>query len=132
MAHYIFEVDFSLSKSLFCYNNKFSMPKASKNPSIQLEGFFHPLILNPVKNNLNFQENKSGLVISGHTTRGEKTVTLKTIALCHILYKLGFFVPSDFSSIFAFDGIYYFSHDHQDIQKGLSSFHLKLIIILSF
>ena len=121
MAQYTFELDFSLAKSLFCHNHKLSMPNSSNKASIQLEGFFHPLIPEPVKNNLNIDDSKCGLVISGPNTGG-KTVTLKSIALCHILYKLGFFVPSTASSIFSFEGIYYFSHDHQDIQKGLSSF----------
>ena len=121
ISQYTFEVDFSLAKSLFCYENNFSKPKNSKISSIQLESFFHPLIIDPVKNDLNLKENKSGLVISGPNTGG-KTVTLKSIALCHIFYKLGFYVPCQNSSIYPFDGIYYFSHDHQDLQQGLSSF----------
>lgn len=121
MAQFIFEVDFSLSKSLFCYENKFSKPNISEKSSIHLEGFFHPLIPDPVKNDIKLNEDKAGLVISGPNTGG-KTVTLKSIALCHIFYKLGFFVPCQDSSIFDFDGIYYFSHDHQDLQQGLSSF----------
>lgn len=121
MANFIFEVDFSLAKSLFCYQNNFTKPNNSDSSSIRLEGFFHPLIPDPVKNDLNLNDTKSGLVISGPNTGG-KTVALKTIALCHIFYKLGFFVPCQDSSIYAFDGVYYFSHDHQDIQQGLSSF----------
>ena len=121
MGHFLFELDYSIAKSYFCHSLKLSKPEFSTKPSIKLDGFFHPLIENPIKNDLSIDKENHGLVISGPNTGG-KTVTLKSLALCHILFKLGFYIPAQFGSLFPFDGLFYFSNDQQDLEKGLSSF----------
>jgi DNA mismatch repair protein MutS2 len=117
----IFEIDYCFSLAKFCIDKKLIRPTFSDKNEIILKGFFHLLIENPVKNDFFFSEQKKGLVISGPNTGG-KTVTLKAICTTLLLVNKGLFIPAESSIIGKFSEIYFFSHDHQNILEGLSSF----------
>ncbi len=117
----LFELDQLVAKGMFCQKFELVYPEMNKSGHLKIRGLFHPLIENPVTNNLSFSDAQKGLVISGPNTGG-KTVYLKSIALCHLLPHLGLFVPALSAEIPYCRDIYFFSHDHQDIGSGLSSF----------
>lgn len=87
---------------------------------ISLKGAWHPLIENPVKNDYDFN-NKNGLIISGPNTGG-KTASLKTIGLCVLMMKYGFFVPAREATLYPFEAVHFLGNDLQNISEGLSSF----------
>lgn len=98
--------------------------------SIDLEDTFHPMLEKPVKNTIQTADESSGFLISGPNTGG-KTILLKTVALNLVLPRFGFFVPAQKASIpFSMD-IFFFAHDNQDIQEGLSSFSSEVTNYLS-
>ena len=102
-------------------NMEFSRPKISTENKIEITKLFHPLLENPIKNDISLNHDSNGMIISGPNTGG-KTVILKSIVLCHLFMHMGMFVPCTYASIPIYNGIYFFSNDLQDLLKGLSSF----------
>ena len=121
ILHFYYKLDVIKSKSGFSYDLNLCRPTFSKNNEIKIEGFFHPLLENPVINNLELSNSSKGLIISGPNTGG-KTVTLKSISLCFLMSYMGVYVPAHSCELYLPQGLYYFSHDQQDLSSGLSSF----------
>jgi DNA mismatch repair protein MutS2 len=121
VLHYFYKLDVVKSKSSFSYDLNLCRPQIINNPEISIKGFFHPLIENPVINDLKLDESSKGLIISGPNTGG-KTVTLKSISLCFLMSYMGLYVPAQSCQLYLPKGLYYFSHDQQDLSSGLSSF----------
>lgn len=88
---------------------------------IDLKGFFHPLIENPVKNDFKLTEDHQGFIISGPNTGG-KTATLKSLALVQLFLSYGLYLPAQKASISLYDNIFFFGNDQQNLEEGLSSF----------
>ena len=109
------------AKAIYCEKNDLKRPVFSDNKELKIEDFYHPMIQDPIKNEISIPEDKYGVIISGPNTGG-KTVALKALTLCHLFPHLGLFIPARYSQIFPYKKIYYFSHDQQDLKKGLSSF----------
>ena len=130
ITNFLFELDFTIAKTLFCQNFNLSKPEVSSEKVIDIEELFHPLINEPIKNNIFINNSSLGLIISGPNTGG-KTVTLKSLALCHILFKLGFYVPAKKATLYPFDGLFYFANDQQNLEKGLSSFSSEALNYLT-
>lgn len=120
-SKYVLDLDWLNTKATFVLKNHLIKPKISSKFSIELRGVFHPLITNPIKNNIDIKINHKGLIISGPNTGG-KTVALKSICLVYLFLNLGLYVPCSFAEISPIEGLYYFSHDHQNLSAGLSSF----------
>lgn len=118
---YSLQIDLYLNKALFCERKKLAQPTLSHDLSCEVFGFFHPLISNPIANNLSLNDDEKGIIISGPNTGG-KTVTLKSLCLCHIFMNMGLFVPAQKATLPLIKSLYYFSHDQQDLVQGLSSF----------
>ncbi|MDD0854622.1 Smr/MutS family protein [Halobacteriovorax sp. GB3] len=108
-------------KSLYSLNAGLNRPEIIDEFSISIEGLFHPLIKNAVKNDIALESNKLGLVISGPNTGG-KTVTLKSVIITHLFMHLGIFVPAKRAKLYPVQELYFYSHDQQDLSQGLSSF----------
>lgn len=130
--HYL---DLGLSKAHFSIANNLTTPQLVDRPLVEMQGLFHPLISNPITNDIYLDEGQSGIVISGPNTGG-KSVTLKAITLCHLFLHFGLYLPVRQASVFPYQQIYFFSNDQQDLSQGLSSFsaetknYLKLLKIL--
>lgn len=122
--HYIFLLqlfDEFDCRSKFAIEFNLTRPAISKHPTIKLDGFFHPLIKNPVKNDLDIEVNYKGLLISGPNTGG-KTAAIKAVALCGLFAKKGLFIPAQSGTFHLFENIFYFGNDQQSLPEGLSSF----------
>ena len=115
------ELDFYQGKSEFCLEFKLSKPRLSTEKGFELNGLFHPLLKNPIKNNVRVDARQKGIVISGPNTGG-KTVFLKSVILSYILFQRGFFVPAQEAVLYPYSNLYYFGNDWQDLKSGLSSF----------
>lgn len=117
----LIDIDLNLAKAEFSNHHHLVEPKLSTDGSLQVYGLFHPLIKNPVKNDVLIEANYSGLVISGPNTGG-KTATLKALTLCHLFMHFGLYVPATEATLPLMDGIFYLGNDGQDLNQGLSSF----------
>lgn len=114
-------IDYFLAKSEFSERYSLEMPIIRSCPGFKLTQVFHPLIKNPVKNDVHCSDDVHGIVISGPNTGG-KTVFLKSITLSYLLFYHGFFVPAKEAELFPYEGLFYFGNDLQDLNVGLSSF----------
>lgn len=114
-------IDFYLAKTDFSQRYGLECPSIRSNPGFKFTQLFHPLIKNPVKNNVDCQSRDHGIVISGPNTGG-KTVFLKSVTLAYLLFYHGFFVPAAEAEMFPYEGLFYFGNDLQDLKTGLSSF----------
>lgn len=121
MSHYLVQLDLINAKASYVLEKNLQRPVLAQKFKVILEGFFHPLIPNPVKNDLYLEYQHHGLVLSGPNTGG-KTAALKAISLAHLFIHMGLFVPARSAEIFPVTNLYYFSSDDQNLSEGLSSF----------
>lgn len=121
MSKWILEIDWLNTKATYSLKLGFCKPKLNNQFHFEFDGIFHPLIKNPVKNTLSLDSTHLGLIISGPNTGG-KTVALKSLTISILLVHLGLYVPASFADIHPVEDLYYFSHDHQNLSEGLSSF----------
>jgi len=117
----VISLDLYLSKTNFHHSYNLNPPKVLKKPGFKFTNLFHPLLKNPVKNDVDCHSSHHGIVISGPNTGG-KTVFLKSIALSYLLFHHGFYVPALSAELFPYEKMFYFGNDLQDISHGLSSF----------
>jgi DNA mismatch repair protein MutS2 len=110
-----------LGKSRFCLAMGFSRPKIRDRAGFAFHDLFHPLIKNPVKNDVYIDNTQTALVISGPNTGG-KTALLKAIALSYQMYLRGLFVPALHAELYPYQTLFFLANDLQDIGMGLSSF----------
>jgi DNA mismatch repair protein MutS2 len=125
IVDHLFYIDEFNSRLNFAKDLKLSEPIITDDQSLKLVNFFHPLIENPVKNDIEIASTKQGMIISGPNTGG-KTATLKAIALTQMLLRFGLFIPCDYGEVFLYDQVFYFGNDQQNLNEGLSSFSAEV------
>lgn len=87
-------MDFIRGKYLYLQDKKAVIPKISDNQTLQLLNVRHPLLVNPVANDLRFDEDLTAIVITGPNTGG-KTVMLKTLGLAQLMAQSGLPILAD-------------------------------------
>ncbi|TDJ08264.1 MAG: hypothetical protein E2O68_02210 [Deltaproteobacteria bacterium] len=115
------DLDITYAKASYCHQMTFNRPKILNDFEIKIRDFFHPLIADPIKNDLDIFRENNGLILSGPNTGG-KTVTLKSLALCQLFIHFGLFIPAEVAELYPVKNIFYFSNDQQNLAEGLSSF----------
>ncbi|HFB39272.1 MAG TPA: endonuclease MutS2, partial [Oceanithermus sp.] len=107
--------DWGLSRPVFGPPGRYALIEA-----------FHPLIKNPVKNDLALDERRKLLLVSG-PNMGGKTALLKTLGLAQAMAQSGLFVAARAAEIPFVRAILTDIGDEQDLLADLSTFasHLK-------
>jgi DNA mismatch repair protein MutS2 len=114
--------DYFLAKAQFCFRYHFSRPEIDHSERlVHAEKLFHPLIENPIKNDVFLTRDTQGLIISGPNTGG-KTVLLKSIILTQLFLYKGMYTPTSHLKTYLFKELYYVGNDNQNLNDGLSSF----------
>ncbi|MBY0415703.1 MAG: hypothetical protein K2Q18_16130, partial [Bdellovibrionales bacterium] len=121
MSQWTLALDWLNTKATYTQKLGLSRPQLNEKFYFELNGIYHPLLKNPVKNNIKLDSSHLGLIISGPNTGG-KTVALKSLTLSILLVHMGLFVPAIHADIHPVPDLFYFSHDHQNLSEGLSSF----------
>jgi DNA mismatch repair protein MutS2 len=121
ISEFPIDVDWLNTKATYTHKLHLTKPILAKHFTFELRGLFHPLIKNPVKNNIELKNSHKGMIISGPNTGG-KTVALKSMCLTLLFLSTGLYAPATYAEIFPTEGLFYFSHDHQNLSEGLSSF----------
>lgn len=109
------------SRARFALELGLNRPMLVEEPIIKLDGFFHPLIKDAVRNSMEIQTSSKGILISGPNTGG-KTASIKSVALTCLFANQGLFVPARSAKIHLFEKVFYFGNDQQSLPEGLSSF----------
>ena len=123
-------MDVIRGKYLYLHDKKAIIPEISDNQTLQLLNVRHPLLINPVANDLRFDEDLTVIVITGPNTGG-KTVMLKTLGLAQLMAQSGLPILADKGSRVAiFQEIFADIGDEQSIEQSLSTFssHMTHIV----
>lgn len=125
-------LDFVRAKYLFMQEHEASLPSLSEDKTVNLLNVRHPLLTNPVANDLHFSKNLSIIVITGPNTGG-KTIMLKTLGLSQIMAQSGLPILADpGSKVAIFKEIFADIGDEQSIEQSLSTFssHMSHIVAI--
>ncbi len=106
-------------------------PTVSSDGTTHYHAMFHPQVraalvhvkreFQPV--DIAFGQNST--LITG-ANMGGKTVVLKTLTLCQLLFQFGFGIPAQEATIAVKDEIYFCIGDDQSVERGLSSFAAEM------
>lgn len=125
-------LDFIRAKYLYMRDNKATVPAISDDKSLQLLNVRHPLLQEPVANDLHFSKDLAVIVITGPNTGG-KTIMLKTLGLAQLMAQSGLPILADKGSkVAVFSGIFADIGDEQSIEQSLSTFssHMTHIVAI--
>ena len=124
-------LDFVRAKFLFMQERRAVVPQLSSDKTVQLLQARHPLLLNPVANDLHFRQELTIIVSTGPNTGG-KTVMLKTLGLAQLMAQSGLPILADKGSKVAiFKEIFADIGDEQSIEQSLSTFSSHMTNIVS-
>ena len=108
-----------------------TFPELSLDGMCRYEGIFHPQVQAAVTSHgrkyqpVDIAYGLQPTLITG-ANMGGKTVALKTLTLCQLLFQFGFGIPAAQARIDVKDEIYFCIGDEQSVEKGLSSFAAEM------
>ena len=124
-------IDVNMAKAMQMRQMGLTFPVLSQDGTTAYEAMFHPQVkvalagrgreFQPV--DIAFGEQPA--LITG-ANMGGKTVVLKTLTLCQMLFQFGFGIPAATARIAVKDEIYFCIGDEQSVEKGLSSFAAEM------
>jgi DNA mismatch repair protein MutS len=120
-AFFFFEACLSLAKGIV--KHQFQFPSFIEE-GLSIKGFYHPLIHNPVLNNIKVTETVT--LITGPNMSGKSTL-LKAIGICVALAHLGLAVPAEKCELAWFDVISIAINLNDDILNGHSHFMTEVM-----
>ena len=125
------QIDVNMAKAMQMQQMGLTFPALSAEGTSRYEAMFHPQVkaalatrgrdFQPV--NITFGQNPT--LITG-ANMGGKTVVLKTLTLCQLLFQFAFGIPAASARIAVRDEIYFCIGDEQSVEKGLSSFAAEM------
>ncbi len=124
-------IDVNLAKAMQIRQMGLTFPIMSDDGTSRYQAMFHPQVkealaavgrlFQPVDIAFGYQPT----LITG-ANMGGKTVVLKTLTLCQLLFQFGFGIPAASAQIAVKDEIYFCIGDEQSVEKGLSSFAAEM------
>ncbi len=97
-------------------------------PLLELEGLFHPLLTNPVTNNITFNQSNHLCFITGANMAGKSTL-LKSVGIAVLLAHVGFPVPASAMTLSLFNGLFTTINLSDNINAGHSHFYAEVLRI---
>ena len=110
--------------------NQASLPSLTTDQTIRLLSVRHPLLSNPIANDLHFEHDTTAILITGPNTGG-KTIMLKTLGITQLMAQSGLPILADEGSkVAVFKDIFADIGDEQSIEQSLSTFssHMTHIV----
>lgn len=118
----LFEAYVSIARAVNRHGFKFA--EVGKNSDFSLIGFYHPLLKQPVKNDIRVDHNV--ILITGANMSGKSTL-LKSIGLCVYLSHLGLPIPAANGTIPYYDKISIQINHSDDLKNGYSHFMNEIV-----
>ena len=130
-AWIIGHLDFVLAKYSFMRDHQATVPTLSANQDLLLLQLRHPLLKEPIPNDIHFASDLTEIVITGPNTGG-KTLLLKTLGLAQVMAQSGLPILADKGSrVGVFKDIFADIGDEQSIEQSLSTFSGHMTNIVS-
>lgn len=123
-AFFEVEVFFSITKGIKV--NGFCLPSFSEDGSFKINGFYHPVLKNPIKNSLELDAKDKVILLTGPNMSGKSTL-LRTLGLCVFLSHVGIGVPASACTIPFYDRIAISINVEDSLQNGYSHFMREVI-----
>ncbi|MCB5066918.1 endonuclease MutS2 [Streptococcus mutans] len=123
-------IDFVRGKYLYMRENQANLPSLTTDQTIRLLSVRHPLLSNPIANDLHFEHDTTAILITGPNTGG-KTIMLKTLGITQLMAQSGLPILADEGSkVAVFKDIFADIGDEQSIEQSLSTFssHMTHIV----
>ncbi len=125
------QIDVNLAKAMQIRQMGLTFPAVSQDGTTRYEAMFHPQVKEALAGRgrafqpVNIAFGQQPTLITG-ANMGGKTVVLKTLTLCQLLFQFGFGIPAAQAQIAVRDEIYFCIGDEQSVEKGLSSFAAEM------
>ena len=125
------QIDVNLAKAMQMNQMGLAFPTLSPDGTNRYEAMFHPQVKAALATRgkafqpVNVEFGCYPTLITG-ANMGGKTVVLKTLTLCQLLYQFGFGIPAASAQIAVKDEIHFCIGDDQSVEKGLSSFAAEM------
>jgi DNA mismatch repair protein MutS len=126
-----YELDVFETLSRVSTKNNFCLPSYFEDDcivKIEIDGLFHPAIINPVTTNVEIKEESNLMFLSGSNMSG-KSSFLKSLGLAVYLSHLGFPVPSKKINTVVFNGLLTTINLPDSVQSGLSHYYSEVVRI---
>ena len=124
-------IDANLAKAIQIRQMGLCFPILSQDGTSQYGELFHPQVKAALADHgkqfqpVNIAFGLHPTLITG-ANMGGKTVVLKTLTLCQLLFQFGFGIPAASAQIAVKDEIHFCIGDEQSVEKGLSSFAAEM------
>ena len=124
-------IDVDLAKAMQLKQMGLCLPAFSNDGTTHYQAMFHPQVKEALAGRgrefqpVDIAFGQQPTLITG-ANMGGKTVVLKTLTLCQLLYQFGFGIPAASAQIAVKDEIHFCIGDEQSVEKGLSSFAAEM------
>ena len=124
-------IDVNTAKAMQMKQMGLSFPTLAEDGITRYQAMFHPQVKEALASHgRDFQPvdiafGEQPALITG-ANMGGKTVVLKTLTLCQLLFQFGFGIPAASAQIAVKDEIHFCIGDEQSVEKGLSSFAAEM------
>ncbi len=115
------ELDIARAAANLAEDWQLARPRLNQDGLYRLKAARHPLITNPISNDLELTQEHRILLITG-PNMGGKTALLKTLGLAVLMAQCGLFVAAEAAEIAFPDQLFVDIGDQQSIQESLSTF----------
>ena len=129
MLDTLYRLDACLAIVKTARRNQLSFPDfTTHSKNLRIEGAWHPLITDPVPNDLALAGNRPVCMLTGANTSG-KTTFLKTCGILIYLAHLGWPVPAKSLHLQFIDRLFTSIHLSDDLDQGFSHFYSEMMRI---
>ena len=124
-------IDVNLAKVMQMRQLGLTFPALSGDGTSRYQAMFHPQVREALAGRgrefqpVDIEFGHHPTLITG-ANMGGKTVVLKTLTLCQLLFQFGFGIPAASARIAVRDEIHFCIGDEQSVEKGLSSFAAEM------
>jgi len=124
----VYQLDVLITAGIAAKTLKFTLPiiKQADEQTLVINGIFHPLIENPVLNDIGFSFDKNVCFITGANMAGKSTF-LKSVGICAFLSQIGFPVPAAYMETSVFKGLITTINLGDNINEGNSHFYSEVL-----
>jgi len=120
------ELDLARAAANLAQDWKLERPRLNLEGIYRLESAWHPLISQPVSNDIELNPNTRIVLLTG-PNMGGKTALLKTLGLAVLMAQCGLFVAAEAAEVAFPDKLFVDIGDEQSLQESLSTFAAHLL-----